>query len=71
MAFLNRFYDNGYGAQEHYGEIFFHNGLKAVRYEYDGAESWETLDFRLPDFLKADAQEEPDKERLKDEYCHG
>lgn len=33
-------YDNGYGRQELYGELWFTDGTWAERYEYDGAECW-------------------------------
>lgn len=34
-------YDNGYGSQELYGNIWFEDGAWADRREYDGSEWWE------------------------------
>ena len=38
---LNFQYDNGYGIQNLYGCIWYHNGTWSTRGEYDGSEWWE------------------------------
>lgn len=34
-------YDNGFGTQELFGNIWFNDNTWAERYEYDGSECWE------------------------------
>ncbi len=34
-------YDNGYGSQELFGNIWFDDGTWSDRYEYDGSEMWD------------------------------
>ncbi len=36
-------YDNGYGRQELYGNVWLKDGTWLARFEYDGAESWEQI----------------------------
>jgi len=43
-AFLNAMssieYDDGYGSQELFGIIWYHDGTWSERHEYDGSEEW-------------------------------
>jgi len=44
LEFLSKLdfsYDDGYGSQELFGNIWFTDGTWAERYEYDGSEYWE------------------------------
>ena len=53
LSDLNFYYDNGFGAQELYGYLWFKDGTWAERYEYDGAEIWHIKVMpTLPDYLK-------------------
>lgn len=45
-------YDNGYGGQELYGNVWFNDGTWLERGEYDGAEWWEHKKLpEIPDSL--------------------
>jgi hypothetical protein len=44
VSFINSLdfnYDDGFGWQELYGNLWFEDGSWAERYEYDGSECWE------------------------------
>ena len=49
-------YDSGYGTREVAGDlrIVFKTGQIMTRWEYDGAEGWETWNFRKPDVERTD-----------------
>ena len=40
LPFLNFEYDDGYGAQELFGYVWFTDGSWSERDEYDGSERW-------------------------------
>jgi hypothetical protein len=54
--FLNQLdfeYDDGYGTQHLFGNIWFLEDCWAERYEYDGSEDWEMHSRpEIPDYLK-------------------
>ena len=55
-SFLNLLdfeYDNGFGVQEVYGNIWYANGCWSDRSEYDGSECWKYISKpEIPYFLK-------------------
>jgi len=50
---LNFEYDNGYGRQELFGNIWYKNGDWSERFEYDGSECWHHKSLpNIPDYLR-------------------
>jgi hypothetical protein len=50
---INKEYDSGYGGQELFGLIWYHDGTWSSRGEYDGSEWWEHHEVPvIPDNLK-------------------
>jgi hypothetical protein len=62
LASLDFEYDDGYGGQELYGNIWFEDGTWCERHEYDGSECWHYK--KCPTIPKEDAPTSEAKNEL-------